>query len=130
MIPLPWWRIGAALALLALLAGAGWQVNHWRVHAGQAAAAEQQLKTYGEAVAARDAATKERIEQDEAARSDLAQQLAAAQTALGELARQHFPATVTHEVRQPDGTRCAVPRISPEWVRNWNGTAAAGSPPK
>jgi hypothetical protein len=119
-------RIGiyivAALALVAALA----TVNGWRTAAGQKAAAVEQFHTEQRAHSETIARHEKQLQDSQAARQKLAAEL--------ESVRQRFearppviPKTLVKIVEvpiAPDQTACPDPRLSSDFMRLWNDTAA------
>ena len=116
----------AAIAIGLLL----WRVQTWHRKAAERDTAVQELTDYRAQVEAQAKRQSAAIAADDASKAALAKQLADAQRTLADIAARPVKSVVIHDKVQPDGTHCPDPRIGPDWLRNWNDTAGAGSPAK
>lgn len=136
-----YWKPAAAIALLALSFGAGWQTNGWRMGEKIENAKAEQLAAFEKRRSELLAAHAEQQERDQAARVALSRDLEAARSDAARLAaevetlRLTPSSPVIERVLVPGDCESGQPEVvlanpfSDDFVRLWNESALAARSP-
>ena len=125
MNPLLLWKLGAGLALVLALAGAGWKVNEWRNDAAKVDQLQQDVRDARAAAKAAQDAQLAATQADAGAARDAAAAVERVAAAFDRL-RAMPPAVL---VKEPDNANCDAAGLSDDFRLRFDAAATAGTEP-